>query len=379
MNNRLAIVRKVALWALLALGLVYLVTAWVFSGILERDLLVPDTSDPVYDIEVVAVDEATIVVARSEATDRDGIFGVESAASYGQAGTITEIGGEVVERSFRAIDGSLQPGDMVRFDQYAYSGDPETAHGINFEDVRVPGELGAYPAWLIDGARDTWVVIVHGRGVDERKQALRILPALVRAEYPVLVVSYRNDEGAPPAPDGRYGWGLEEWQDLDAALRFGRSRDAEEFVLFGFSMGAEIISMLLHESDLVGEVSGVVFDSPVLDLEEVVDFEADDRGVPGLVTEAAKLIADLRFDVGWDELDQLARAAEFDVPILLMHGSEDDTVPVALSDEFAEARADIVRYERFDGAGHVALWNSNPSRYETAVTAFVDRIAMPLE
>ncbi|MBT8213299.1 MAG: lysophospholipase, partial [Acidimicrobiia bacterium] len=70
-------------------------------------------------------------------------------------------------------------------------------------------------------------------------------------------------------------------------------------------------------------------------------------------------------------LDQVERADEFDVPILLLHGSDDATVPVESADQFAEARPDIVRYQRFDGVDHVLLWNADPARYEAAVMGFL--------
>jgi fermentation-respiration switch protein FrsA (DUF1100 family) len=85
----------------------------------------------------------------------------------------------------------------------------------------------------------------------------------------------------------------------------------------------------------------------------------------------AKALATLRFGVDWGVLDQVGRADEFSVPVLLFHGEDDDTVPIDTSDQFAEARPDLVRYEVFAGAAHVQSWNVDPLRYEAALREFL--------
>jgi hypothetical protein len=281
---------------------------------------------------------------------------------------------ETVERSFRTMTGRFIAGEMITLDAYAATADPMEAHAIEFEDVRVPGPLGVNPAWFIDGQLDTWVVVVHGEGLDERRQALRILPALVDEGYPVLVITYRND-GAAPEAGGYYRWGLSEWQDIDAALTFASNRGAEDFVLYGFGMGATIATTHLHESDLAGDVLGAVLDSPVLDLGDVVDEIAIDRGIPGIVAGAAKAVARIRFGLEWSALDQMSRVDEFDLPLLLLQGTEDGVAPVETADAFAAALPDLVIYERFEGADRVELWNHDPERYNDAVLSFLVGLA----
>ena len=218
---------------------------------------------------------------------------------------------------------------------------------------------------------------MHGKGLDERKQALRIIPMLHEAEYPILTISYRNDINTPPSQNRLYGWGLTEWRDVEAAIRFAKTEGAERFVLMGYSMGGAITSMFLHESLLLADIAGVIWDSPVLDLGEVVEAESEDRGIPGLLTKSAMALSGVRSGIDWDSLDQIERAGEFDVPILLMHGGADSTVPVRSSDVFAELRSDIVTYVRFDEAEHVMLWNVDPVRYENAVRAFIEEVTAP--
>jgi pimeloyl-ACP methyl ester carboxylesterase len=358
--------------------LVFVAVSWHFSNVLQRDLLTPLPFDPDPDLQVLSVGEGRIVLPRTELTARDGVWGLVGPSGYGQVANIVEGGETEVERAFLVLEGTFDIGDAVFFDQYAFAGDPFAAHALSFEEVRVAGETGVLPAWFVPADRDTWVVFVHGKGLEERRQVLRILPTLHELELPVLAITYRNDEATLPSETGRYGWGYPEWRDVQAALEFADLRGADDFVLMASSMGGAITATYLNEAHreaeehLIDRVRAVVWDSPVLDLEAVVDDAAADRGVPGLITAAAKAIARVRFDVDWNALDQIERAAEFDptLPILLMHGTVDDTVPVGSSDAFAAA-VPSVRYERFVGADHMYPWNTDPARYEAAVAEFL--------
>ena len=369
-------VRRISVAIVLGVIIGLFVGALRGSTVIAADLLTPQTVAPGPAFEIQLVGAGRIVLPRDETTEQPGVWGISNGdGAYGQIAGVISQDAETVERSFRTLAGRFIAGEMVTFDAYAAPENPTEAHGIEYEEIRVPGALGVNPAWYIEGSLDTWVVIVHGEGMDERRQSLRVLPALVDAGFPVLVITYRND-GAAPESGGYYRWGLDEWHDIDSALNFAFTRGAEDFFLYGFGMGATISTMHLHESDLVGRVLGAVLDSPVLDLGAVVDGNANDRGVPGIVAGGAKALARIRFGLEWSALDQIARVDEFDLPLLLVHGTEDDVAPVATADAFAAARPDLVTYERFEGARRVELWNRDPERYNEVVVSFLEALLL---
>jgi fermentation-respiration switch protein FrsA (DUF1100 family) len=117
-------------------------------------------------------------------------------------------------------------------------------------------------------------------------------------------------------------------------------------------------------------VEGVILDAPVLDWGPVLRRAAVERGLPTFLTSVAMLVSQVR-GIPWAEMDQIERAGEFDVPILLFHGTDDSTVPVATSDVFARARPDLVTYVRVEGAEHVQSWNVDPEAYADAVADFI--------
>ena len=343
------------------------------SSVIAGELLTPQELPPGPTFEIELVGAGRIVLPRNDLTERVGVWGItDGADAYGQMAGVISQDAETVERSFRTLEGRFIAGDMVSIDAYAEGLDPMSAFAMDFENVRVPGRLGVNPAWFIPGVVDTWAIIVHGEGLDERRQALRVLPAYVDAGLPVLVITYRND-GAAPEDGGIYRWGLSEWQDIDAAMVYagGAGREAQSFVLHGFGMGANVAAMHLHESDLASDVRGAVLDSLVVDLGAVVDQIAEERGIPAVVNAAAKAVARVRFGLEWAELDQLARVTQFDTPLLVLHGSNDELSPIVSVEEFVGALPESVTFERFEGASRMELWNQDPERYSDAIFRFL--------
>lgn len=349
---------------------VALIVAWVTSNGIRSRLLDPSSVPASGEALVIDVGGGRIVLERTPESASEGVWGIESVGAYAQVGTITEITDDRIERNYRPIVGEIESGDVVRFDRDAYPDDPQVAHGLPFEEVRVAGDLGANPAWLIEGRRTTWMVLVHGRGDDRLEESLRLVPTLVEEGYPVLVISYRNDEGASASRSGLRTWGLDEWADVGAALTLAERKGAADYVLFGHGYGAEVVSSFLHEADDIENVLGAVFDSPILDLERTADAPGGPAPVAWLAREASRI----RFGLEWDLLDQVERADQFDVPVLILHGGRDEVSPIEVIDDFVAARPDISEIVRFARAGHGATWNSDPERYEAAIVAFLDRI-----
>jgi pimeloyl-ACP methyl ester carboxylesterase len=195
----------------------------------------------------------------------------------------------------------------------------------------------------------------------------------------VLVPTYRGVEGAPEDPDGRLTYGKREWRDLEAAVRYAVDHGATAVVLEGMSMGGAVVAAFLLESDLAPQVTGVIFDSAALHFEASVDLQAGDEELPVLglplpdvLVETAKWMTEFRFDVDYDYTNYLAQAGELGIPILLIHGTDDDVVPVDTSEELARLRPDLVRdLYVVTGAGHVEAWNTDPAEYERRVLAFI--------
>ncbi len=370
---------KIAVSGLLAVLLVVIALVaggWYIADILEKDGLLPDHDDPEFDMIVSDIGEGQVTLRTTSDTSKDGawirpgIWGLESAEGYDQVGAILEISDQHVVREYLPLKGTLTSGEMVRVEGTAFPDDPLVAFGLPFENVSFSSPLGEFHAWFVDGSSSTWVIFVHGKG-SERTEALRILPTVVEAEHPFLVITYRNDEGEHVDSSGYYQYGQTEWEDLEGAASYAIDHGAEDLILVGYSMGGGIIANFLYQSSLSQKVRGVILDAPMVNFNATVDLGASERSLPGPFVALAKYIAKLRFDIDWGKLDYLDRADELRAPILLFHGDEDDLVPIDTSDALAESRPDIVKYVRVAGAPHVGAWNVDRDRYEAAVADFL--------
>ncbi len=304
--------------------------------------------------------------------DQPGLTGLEWEGGYARLGPEIERSGERITRSIIPYPDMPSVGTMARTSFYAAPLDLVSFRKVSeleADEVSYDGPLGSYPATYVAGDSSRWIVHVHGRG-GTRAEAFRLLTSLHELGYPQLSIAYRNDDDAPADEHGEYGLGWTESEDLAAAVEYARSQGAEDIVLAGYSMGGAIIGNYLHTHGTDG-VAGVIYDSPALSWGDILAFESRNRNLPSFAATIASGVVRLRTGINLSAMDQVRNADDLAVPVLLIHGSGDETVPVTSSDEFAEARPDLVTYIRPDDVGHVQAWNADPEAYERAATDFL--------
>jgi pimeloyl-ACP methyl ester carboxylesterase len=342
--------------------------SWHFSSA----VLVPDHSDWARDMAVQELSPGRIVLPRNEDSERPGVYGLDWPGGHAIVGAVLAGDSGTVTRRLRAVHGYLVPEMMVEIDPDVYVGDPGQALGLPFADVRVPDELGPMPAWSVPGRGDTWAIVVHG--INGTPQVgLRLLPALHRAGLPTLLITYREDLGAPPSPDGFHHMGLTEWRDLEAAARYALAHGAHRLVLAGYSMGGAIVAQFMERSPLARRVAGLVLDAPALNWRKIIEFNATRMGFPSFAALPVEWAIATRIDADWESLDALEHPADFQLPILLFHGTDDKVVPISTSDDFAAELRRWVTYYRAPEAGHVEAWNVAPQLYERRLRSFLIR------
>lgn len=355
---------------MIVLLLIAVAISWHFSDA----VLVPDHSPWPETTEVLAVSPERISLARSEDSERPGVYGLDWPGGHAVVGAIERESGDSVVRKLLSSRGYLVAGRNVLVEADVYAGNPREALGVGFSTVRVPDELGPMPDWLIPGPSSTWAIAVHGiNGTPQ--EGLHLLPALRRAGLPAMLITYREDLGAPPSPDGFHHMGLTEWRDLAAAARYALAHGAKRLVLIGFSMGGAVVAQFMERSPLAARVAGLVLDAPALDWRRVLEFNATQKGFPSFAALPLEWAIGARIDADWDSLDALQHPEDFQLPILLFHGDDDKVVPISISEDFAAELPRWVSFYRAPDAGHVESWNVDPRRYERRLSAFLARTA----
>lgn len=324
-----------------------------------------------YDVTVRSATATSVTLARGPDSARDGTFGLVWHGGTAVVGAITARTPATITRR---LSGDVPPpGTLARFDTSVWPTDPGEARRLPFQDVSVPSQLGRLPAWLVPGRLRTWVVTVHGRG-GTRQEPLRILPTLHRLGLPVLDSTYRNDVGAPAAPDRLYHLGDTEWRDVESAVRYALGHGARRIVLYAWSMGGALVTAFLARSAYAAKVVGLVLDAPVLDWRATLDLQGRNRRLPGALTAVAAQVSSWRIGIRWSNFDLDEHPAALRVPTLLFHGTADDTVPIGPARRLAAASRRVT-FVPVAGAGHTQEWNVNPPAYEQRVSSFLRPLA----
>jgi uncharacterized protein len=360
---------------LIAAGVLFalILTAVVLGSWFGSSALINPHHDLVHDnVETIATRPGVVVLARTNATLRTGVYGLDWRGGHSIVGDVLSATGSSVSRRL-VSDGGLAARTKVGVDADVWTGDPRTALGVAFRALDFPDPLGPMPAWLVPGHGSTWVIFVHG--IDgTRAGGLRPLRTLHALDLPTLLIDYRNDAGAPPSPDGHIHLGMTEWEDLDAAARWAVAHGAAKLILYGDSMGGAIVTRFMRVSSLTRRVVALVLDAPVLDWASVIDHVAGNLDV-GFMGAPVRWMVSLRIGANWGALDEIAHAASFRVPILLFQGEADRLVPPADSRAFARAVPGPVTYVPVPGAGHIESWNRNPTAYDGHLRVFLKPFA----
>ena len=348
----------------------------------ELDILHIDGFSPNMRIHLPADEETTV----------PGTYGL-----YFSQGTGHAVIGDIVEYDPRSQTVSREilsvtKGDIRRARHGRWTGvvypDPLAA-GVKFEDIELESDAGVLPAWYLPTDHpepsDTWAILIHGRA-STRAEGLRAAPVLNTLGVPAIAMSYRNDAEVRVESSSRYGLGDTEWIDVDAAIDYALARGARNVVLFGWSMGGAIAFQAASRGRNREHVAALVLDGPVVDWINVLDGQARKNMLPTPVAKLtlemitqpwARPITGLETPLDLSRMDWVTRAAELDVPVLLIHSDDDEFVPSSPSHALASVRRDLVTMPAYERARHTKEWNIDPVRWEDDVANFLETKVLP--
>ncbi len=337
----------------------------------------------VYDLMVHDVirhrGQVAVVLNRTPRTQAPGLYNL-----WLEDGGWVRLGAIVDERSTtvtRAVvgmtsDTKLRPGVRASWSGIFYR-DPADA-GLDALDVVVETPAGSAPAWLIhpsNGPSDRWAIHIHGLG-SPRAGTLRGVLVAADVGLTSLVVSYRNDGEGPRVGSGRSTLGATETDDVRAAVRFALSHGARRVVLFGWSMGAAIALQLAVDEEFGDVIERLILDSPVLDWAATVAANCRRAGLPSwfgvfarpwLQNRLLARLVGIEVAVPPRSISGVARAEELAIPLVILHGLEDSSVPHAVARRLATLRPDLVQLETF-ASDHTMTWNSDPDRWQVVAS-----------
>ena len=144
--KRLAL--KIAGLAVL-LGVVVFGISWYYSTQIEDGVLRVKHDPPTYEVEVVELEEDRVKLrfpTEEDLRKEPEKMGIEWPDGYARVGETINVDGAEALRKYTLLDGELVVGEEVRFDKFAYPGDPIRAHDITFEEIQFASPLGELAA-----------------------------------------------------------------------------------------------------------------------------------------------------------------------------------------------------------------------------------------
>ena len=190
----------------------------------------------------------------------------------------------------------------------------------------------------------------------------------------VLVV----DQRACGKSDGKYTtFGILERRDvLSWANYFDRRLGGTPLILDGLSMGAASV-MLAADLPLPASVRGIIADCGFTSAWEIIAHCGRQWfHIPAFpMVHLLSAIATLRFGGGYRSCSTLTSLSNSTIPLLLLHGADDDFVPTYMSEEnFKASAARIKRKLIVPGAGHGMSYLVDQKRCQQELSDFVDDI-----
>jgi len=206
---------------------------------------------------------------------------------------------------------------------------------LPYEDVWFPAEDGVrLHGWLIPGAADKPLVLFfHGNAanISHRVENLQFLHAL---GFPVFIFDYRGfgqSEGTPLHESDLH-------RDGRGALSFLQQRGWTQarLIYFGRSLGGAVAVQMALEEPPAGLILEATFTS-----------------LAGIARHAMPIAYHL---FGWwsigNGFDTLAKIDRLNIPLLVIHGQQDEVVPPDMSHHLFVRAPEPKSLLLVDGAGH---------------------------
>lgn len=360
------------------------------ATVFARRVVTP-AAEPPAPVTVLDVDRSaqppTVTFTRGEDADLEGSlsFIFDGGEGHARVGHIIARDTGSVQRVLETeLRGTIQPQDRGRITGWWYDS-PERL-GYPYTPILITSEVGDLPAWRISpptADTDHVAIHVHGRGA-RREETLRGVTPVAQAGWTSIVMSYRNDADAPRSADGKYGFGVTESADVEAAIDMAVRDGATTILLVGWSMGATAVLQAAERSPHRDLIAGLILESPAIDWPDILRHQAELASIPAQVAgigttlfHRGSRLAGMDAPIAVAELTPERWAATLSMPVLI-HVSEADTfVPPAGAIRLAELRSDLVTIRLTDQGEHVKLWNVDRSGWEHATTEFA-RSVRPL-
>jgi len=222
--------------------------------------------------------------------------------------------------------------------------------GMEYQDVTLQGPDGTtIHGWFIPGRGKVVVLFFHGNAgnISHRIEKTRLL---FYPEIPSLMIDYHGygRSHGTPSEKACYLDALTSWEYLVLERHF----EPNQIILFGESLGGAVAVDLAAKK----EVGAIILESTFPNIGVVAN-----RFLPGLSVFLKR------------KFDSLSKISRVHVPLLQLHGDEDDLVPYEVGRRLFQAANEPKEFFTIKGAHHNDTYETGGQAYLQVVHQFINR------
>lgn len=262
---------------------------------------------------------------------------------------------------------------------------PMLAKGMAYEEVTFPAVDGSrnVNGWYIPAEEDSskasskTIILSHGYGANREESWIPMYDLAHYAHqqnFNVIMFDYgfasQNSRGVATG-------GKAESKQLLGAVQLAKQKGAQEVVVWGFSMGAGTALQAALVSD---DIDAMILDSTFLlepdTLYHNIQNQIDLPRQPTL--QILTMLFPILNGTSLNSIPyQAVKTTDYDIPILFIHGTEDDKAPYPMAELFASNQTNpnsdvwIV-----DDAHHELIFREHPKEYLRRVSMFLGNIQL---
>ena len=225
---------------------------------------------------------------------------------------------------------------------------------------------------------DKTIIMAHGytnNRLQFNEKTLDMISGLQSKGFNVFTFDFRN---SGISGGDKTTIGIEEKDDLLGAIKYVKSIGGKHIVLMGFSMGA---STVIHTAAESADVEAVIADSPFADLDAYLKENLSVWSSLPKVPFNDNILFMLKFIANLDPKTMVPKKDIQSVaprPVMLIHGKDDDAIPIKNSEEIYEAYTSInkenITFWKVDGARHLGSYEKNTEEYMNNIYKFLEKV-----
>lgn len=260
-----------------------------------------------------------------------------------------------------------------------------------YDEKQLPYEVVVYPSRSGETTVDSWyipatnaggvtdskktIILSHGYGANREESWVPmydLAELMNELHYNVIMFDYGYASKTYSAPAT---WGIEEKNQLLAAVDYAQQRGAEKIIVWGFSMGGGTALQAALESE---QISALILDSLFLpspdtlytNLQQYV--EVPKYPTTWIIGELLPLWTNHDFS---NAPAQSVLAKQYDIPLLIIHGTADNKADYHIAEQIAEnQRNENSSLWLIEHGQHELLFRKDPNLYMKNVSEFLSNI-----